>query len=272
MTSIGTLQISKRIKLIKLIKLWFRLSGIAIALFGLSACNVQHTTIDKNPLRKSYEQEQLVQYIGRLNKEIGGFCTGILIVPDLVLTGGHCFYSTKKDGTLVAPETLHFLQGYERGAFIMHAKGREMIFPDEFDFTKVKKLGQQKHNWALLRLEKKVNLSTPPPSFRPFSSEAETTLNMGYLLTEKHKITFNTHCNYDTHGPLISSKCGHAFISGNPILQKDKQGEWSIVAMHLSSYKNRRFAILVETILGELAKKDELLHEVLKAHNLKTAK
>ncbi|WP_226624071.1 trypsin-like serine peptidase [Alloyangia pacifica] len=64
--------------------------------------------------------------VGRLDAE-GGFCTGALIAPDIVLTAAHCVY--EPDGTPRPPETLTFRAGYYRGTQIVTQRVRRWVTP-----------------------------------------------------------------------------------------------------------------------------------------------
>lgn len=52
--------------------------------------------------------------VGRLDIAKGGYCTGTLIAPDLVLTAAHCVYG--RSGEMVAPKDMTFQAGLTHGA------------------------------------------------------------------------------------------------------------------------------------------------------------
>ena len=64
--------------------------------------------------------------IGRVNVLLGrssrGFCTGVLVAPDKVMTAGHCLYDQAAK-RWVRPEAVHFLAGAARGRFGAHSAG-----------------------------------------------------------------------------------------------------------------------------------------------------
>ncbi|KAA5605937.1 trypsin-like serine protease [Roseospira marina] len=68
------------------------------------------------------------QAIGRVNRGPGGFCSGALIAPDLVLTARHCM-SDRTVGELPS-ESMHFVAGYRFGDYDAHGRAAEVLEPD----------------------------------------------------------------------------------------------------------------------------------------------
>lgn len=63
--------------------------------------------------------------VGRLDIAGGGYCTGVLIAPDLVLTAAHCLHA--RDGTRTDPRRLTFRAGLRDGTAIATAAGRRAV-------------------------------------------------------------------------------------------------------------------------------------------------
>ena len=67
------------------------------------------------PLKRLTLRQDLLGWeaVGRVEIDGRGYCTGVLVAADLVLTAAHCLSSA--DGTLAAPATLRFRAGLRDG-------------------------------------------------------------------------------------------------------------------------------------------------------------
>ncbi|MDY0871256.1 trypsin-like serine peptidase [Dongia rigui] len=99
--------------------------------------------------------------IGRINREVGGHCTGTLIAADKVLTAAHCLYN-QNDGRWTVPFEVHFVAGYDRGSFAAHARGRSFTHDPQYDPTNAASLQQMTHDWAIITLDQKLKLKPVP--------------------------------------------------------------------------------------------------------------
>jgi protease YdgD len=93
--------------------------------------------------------------IGRVNRRVGGFCTGSVIGPRLVLTAAHCLWSLRTKNWL-PPQSLHFVAGDRRGVYLADAGVSAYVVSPGYDAARPTARGILTNDWAVLTLDRDV--------------------------------------------------------------------------------------------------------------------
>ena len=137
------------------------------AILALFACLPVRAEEDAGPseltkLMTSYDARGW-EAVGRLNIGWTGMCSGALIAPDLVLTAGHCLYSSKK-GELVDPTTIEFLAGFRQGRASAKRRVRRAVIHPDYVYSGPETNETVPYDLAILELQSPIRL----PHIQPF--------------------------------------------------------------------------------------------------------
>ncbi|WP_167730692.1 trypsin-like serine protease [Terasakiella sp. SH-1] len=183
--------------------------------------------------------------IGRLNKEIGGFCTATLVAPKLILTAAHCLWN-KKRKVWLKPHTIHFLAGYRRGSFIEHSTATRFFIPKGYDTAKSRHLSVAAKDWAFVELKTDLSkqVGTIPLTavdaqrFDKLTDNKTRFIQAGYSVDKSHILSINKDCrikSYNAELDIIKHGCDAVSgDSGSPIFYKEN-GSYKIAYIHMAT-------------------------------------
>ena len=100
--------------------------------------------------------------VGRLNIGWGGMCTGALIAPDIVLTAGHCLYSSRT-GEQVNPTQIEFLAGWRNGRASAKRRVRQAVIHPKYVYSGPTGNETVAYDLAILKLQSGIRLSHIQP-------------------------------------------------------------------------------------------------------------
>ena len=139
--------------------------------------------------------------LGRVNTGGRGFCTGVLISARHVLSEGRCLFN-QIEGRWWSATELHFVAGYERDRYLVHAAVSDYRLAPGFAGGLTVTLADLLNNWAVLTLASPIGyeagwLTIDWPdgrSRRGSEGEEVQALEVGYRRGQPHVVTVAPSC------------------------------------------------------------------------------
>lgn len=188
----------------------------------------------------------------RVQTNLGGRCTGVLVAPTRVVTAAHCLFNARTQRYLPA-SSLHVLFGYAKGGYRQHVTVRSFATDPAHDPT-LSAGKAMATDWAVLTLETPAPGDVPPLPLSESPPPPGMELRLGGYSQDKAQIlTADTDCRalgvgQAPGGPVLVHDCAGTRGTSGAALLAERGGVWSVVGIAVAVAGNagpnrRNFAV-----------------------------
>jgi len=231
---------------------------IALALGLLAQWPAHLSAQDSGLKRLTLRSEGLGwEAVGRVDVAGRGFCSGVLIATDLVLTAGHCLHD-RATGTARDPGTVKFRAGLRDGlAVAERSVARAVVHPSYTD-PESSRTTQIRFDLAILQLAEPIPAATAAPfSVEPMLGIGRDVAVVSYAKGRDAALSWQRRCAVlDSRDHLTMLTCDVTFgSSGAPVF--DMSGRRARIVSMISSGGEQRgrkvaFGMDIPPVLADL--------------------
>ncbi|TNF20116.1 MAG: trypsin-like serine protease [Rhodobacteraceae bacterium] len=190
--------------------------------------------------------------VGRVDFGSEGFCTGVLVAPDLVLTAGHCLYDKTSGLRFEAPE-IRFNAGLRNGRASAYRAVKHAVLHPRYRFTRTTDASQVRNDVALLQLAHPIRTSEVLPfgtAERPAPGAAISVVSYAHDRAEAPSLQDACEVIDRRRGVLVMSCAADFGASGAPVFSMDS-GEPRIVSLISAKAESGGVPVSLGTSLAE---------------------
>lgn len=174
--------------------------------------------------------------LGRVQTELGVKCSGFLVAPSVIMTAAHCLWRDEA-ANFIQPSSVHFMLGYDTGAWRGTARGVKFIIPSTYDPFHPLRTSQADHATVILDqpLMKSQDL-LPIVAAVP----GQAAMLAGYQQDRMELATGDMDCHViRVRGQLVDHDCAATHgASGAPLLVREG-AIWAIAGIDVTAHEGQ---------------------------------